>query len=98
MERRRPDVGSMPCGVRSACIVGGLPKGPQVQQLRKAPEVVIATPGRLNDLLAARRTELTHCTYLVLDEADRMLDLGFEPQVLGAREKLNLLLASPSLS
>jgi ATP-dependent RNA helicase DDX5/DBP2 len=70
-----------PCGVRSACIVGGLPKGPQVQQLRKAPEVVIATPGRLNDLLAARRTELTHCTYLVLDEADRMLDLGFEPQI-----------------
>lgn len=70
-----------PCGVRSACIVGGLPKGPQVQQLRKAPEMVIATPGRLADLLAAKRSDLASCTYLVLDEADRMLNLGFEPQI-----------------
>ena len=70
-----------PCGVRSALVVGGVPKGPQVLALRKAPEIVVATPGRLTDLLGAKRTELTHCTYLVLDEADRMLDLGFEPQI-----------------
>lgn len=70
-----------PCGVRSTLVVGGVPKGPQVLALRKAPEVVVATPGRLTDLLGAKRTELTRCTYLVLDEADRMLDLGFEPQI-----------------
>lgn len=70
-----------PCGVRSALIVGGVPKGQQIQALRKAPEVVVATPGRLLDLLTAKRTELSLCTYFVLDEADRMLDLGFEPTV-----------------
>ena len=70
-----------PCGVRTACIYGGVPKGPQVMALKKAPEVVVATPGRLRDLLHARKTEMSRCTYLVIDEADRMLDLGFEPQV-----------------
>ena len=54
----------------------------QIAELRKAPEIVVATPGRLADLLAHRKTELSHLAYLVLDEADRMLDLGFEPQVL----------------
>lgn len=70
-----------PCGVRSALVVGGVPKGPQVLALRRAPEIVVATPGRLVDLLGSKRTELTHCTYFVLDEADRMLDLGFEPTI-----------------
>ena len=44
-------------------------------------EICIATPGRLIDLLDARKTNLRRCTYLVLDEADRMLDMGFEPQI-----------------
>ena len=44
-------------------------------------EVVIATPGRLIDMLESRHTNLRRVTYLVLDEADRMLDMGFEPQV-----------------
>ena len=70
-----------PCGVRTACIYGGVQHGPQVQALRKGPDLVVATPGRLCDLLAAKRTELSRCTYLVLDEADRMLDLGFEMQL-----------------
>ena len=70
-----------PCGVRTACIMGGVPRGPQIQALRKAPEMVVATPGRLSDLLAAKRTDLSHCTLAILDEADRMLDLGFEPQI-----------------
>ena len=69
-----------PCGVRTACIYGGVPKGTQVLALSKAPEIVVATPGRLTDLLNARRTEMSRCTFLVIDEADRMLDLGFEPQ------------------
>lgn len=44
-------------------------------------EVVIATPGRLIDMLEGRHTNLRRVTYLVLDEADRMLDMGFEPQI-----------------
>jgi len=43
--------------------------------------VLIATAGRLNEFLDKKKTELSHCVYLAVDEADRMLDLGFEPQV-----------------
>ena len=70
-----------PCGVRTACVVGGVPQAPQIHALRKCPELIIATPGRLCDMLSSRKTSLQRCTYLVLDEADRMLDLGFEPQI-----------------
>ncbi|XP_010550696.1 PREDICTED: DEAD-box ATP-dependent RNA helicase 30 [Tarenaya hassleriana] len=68
-------------GVRSTCIYGGAPKGPQIRDLRRGVEIVIATPGRLIDMLEARHTNLRRVTYLVLDEADRMLDMGFEPQI-----------------
>ena len=70
-----------PCGVKSVCIYGGVSKKDQVQALRRAPEVVVATPGRLGDMLQSKKTVLDKCTYFVLDEADRMLDLGFEPQL-----------------
>lgn len=60
---------------------GGAPKGPQVRDLRAGVEIVIATPGRLIDMLDSRVTNLRRVTYLVLDEADRMLDMGFEPQI-----------------
>lgn len=67
--------------VRNTCIFGGSPKGPQARDLDRGVEVVIATPGRLIDFLERGITNLARCTYLVLDEADRMLDMGFEPQI-----------------
>ncbi|KAL3018647.1 hypothetical protein AAZX31_05G039400 [Glycine max] len=66
---------------RSTCIYGGAPKGPQIRELKRGVEIVIATPGRLIDMLEAQHTNLKRVTYLVLDEADRMLDMGFEPQI-----------------
>ena len=67
--------------VKSTCVYGGAPKGPQIRDLRAGAEIVIATPGRLIDMLEARVTNMRRVTYLVLDEADRMLDMGFEPQI-----------------
>ncbi|KAK7389118.1 hypothetical protein VNO78_23950 [Psophocarpus tetragonolobus] len=67
--------------IRSTCIYGGAPKGPQIRELKRGVEIVIATPGRLIDMLEAQHTNLQRVTYLVLDEADRMLDMGFEPQI-----------------
>ncbi|KAL1333862.1 hypothetical protein HN51_062737 [Arachis hypogaea] len=67
--------------IRSTCIYGGAPKGPQIRDLQRGVEIVIATPGRLIDMLEAQHTNLQRVTYLVLDEADRMLDMGFEPQI-----------------
>jgi len=52
-----------------------------MRDLQRGCEIVIATPGRLIDFLSAGSTNLKRCTYLVLDEADRMLDMGFEPQI-----------------
>ncbi|XP_067644839.1 ATP-dependent RNA helicase p62-like [Eurosta solidaginis] len=67
--------------VRNTCIFGGTPKGKQANDLERGVEIVIATPGRLLDFLTTGVTNLRRCTYLVLDEADRMLDMGFEPQI-----------------
>ncbi|XP_076263479.1 uncharacterized protein LOC143198237 [Rhynchophorus ferrugineus] len=66
---------------RNTCIFGGAPKGPQARDLERGVEICIATPGRLIDFLEKGTTNLARCTYLVLDEADRMLDMGFEPQI-----------------
>lgn len=68
-------------GIRNTCVYGGAPKGPQLGSLRRGVEIVIATPGRLNDFLEAGQVNLGQVSYLVLDEADRMLDMGFEPQI-----------------
>eukprot|EP00834_Sanchytrium_tribonematis_P001469 NODE_36_length_36011_cov_1.012920.p11 type:complete len:383 gc:universal NODE_36_length_36011_cov_1.012920:32581-33729(+) len=67
--------------ITCTCLYGGAPKGPQIRDLRRGVEIVIATPGRLIDLLDQQRTNLKRITYLVMDEADRMLDMGFEPQL-----------------
>lgn len=73
-------------GMRAVCLYGGAPKGPQLAELRQRPQVVVATPGRLNDLLdpspgLSLAVDVKSVRYLVLDEADRMLDMGFEPQI-----------------
>ncbi|XP_062244895.1 probable ATP-dependent RNA helicase DDX17 [Platichthys flesus] len=67
--------------IKSTCVYGGAPKGPQIRDLERGVEICIATPGRLIDFLEGGKTNLRRCTYLVLDEADRMLDMGFEPQI-----------------
>ncbi|KAI9655027.1 MAG: ATP-dependent RNA helicase dbp2 [Alyxoria varia] len=67
--------------IRNTCVYGGVPRGQQIRELAKGVEVCIATPGRLIDMLESKKTNLRRVTYLVLDEADRMLDMGFEPQI-----------------
>ncbi|CAN1817894.1 DEAD-box ATP-dependent RNA helicase 46 [Linum perenne] len=67
--------------ISCTCLYGGAPKGPQLGQLDRGTDIVVATPGRLNDILEMRRVNLGQISYLVLDEADRMLDMGFEPQI-----------------
>ena len=64
-------------GMRHLVIFGGVPQHPQVQGLRSGTDVLVATPGRLLDLCDQRLLDLRHIQYFVLDEADRMLDMGF---------------------
>ncbi|ENN77196.1 hypothetical protein YQE_06334, partial [Dendroctonus ponderosae] len=65
-----------PLGIRTVVVVGGLSREEQGFRLRMGCEIVIATPGRLIDVLENRYLVLNQCTYIVLDEADRMIDLG----------------------
>lgn len=69
-------------GIRSLCVYGGGDRKEQMNQCERGVEIIIATPGRLYDLIQAGVINVTSVTYLVLDEADRMLDLGFEPQIM----------------
>ncbi|KAF8820919.1 hypothetical protein IE077_002665 [Cardiosporidium cionae] len=72
---------SATCGVRTAAVYGGSPIYLQRDRLFNGVELLVATPGRLLDFLKNGVTNLRRTTYLVLDEGDRMLDMGFEPQV-----------------
>jgi len=67
--------------IKNTVVYGGVPKNRQIRDLQSGVEILIATPGRLIDPLEARNTNLKRVTYLVMDEADRMLDMGFEPQL-----------------
>ncbi|XP_035220370.1 probable ATP-dependent RNA helicase DDX23 [Stegodyphus dumicola] len=67
--------------IRTVAVIGGLSREEQGFRLRLGCEIVIATPGRLIDVLENRYLVLNRCTYIVLDEADRMIDMGFEPDV-----------------
>jgi ATP-dependent RNA helicase DDX5/DBP2 len=79
----------------STCVYGGAPKGGQLREIRNGVAIIIATPGRLNDFLEMRAVSLAQVSYLVFDEADRMLDMGFEPQI---RKILQVRRGSASLS
>ena len=70
-----------PFAMHTACLIGGAPMPPQVAALRRNPRVVIATPGRLIDHMSQWNVVLDEVMMLVLDEADRMLDMGFAPQI-----------------
>ncbi|XP_062198180.1 DEAD-box ATP-dependent RNA helicase 40-like isoform X2 [Phragmites australis] len=67
--------------VSCTCLYGGASKGPQLRELERGADIVVATPGRLNDILEMKKISLHQVSLLVLDEADRMLDMGFEPQI-----------------
>lgn len=67
--------------LRTVAVYGGVPKGPQIRELTRGAEIVVATPGRLIDMLEIGKTNLRRVSYVVMDEADRMLDMGFEPQI-----------------
>ncbi len=68
-------------GIKTALLIGGTPMGRQVAEIRRNPDIIIGTPGRIIDHIDQRILSLTHVTMLVLDEADRMLDMGFAPQL-----------------
>jgi len=67
--------------LQTACLVGGVPFGLQLAQVRKHVDIVIATPGRLKDHLDRGSVTLERVELLVLDEADRMLDMGFQEEI-----------------
>jgi len=77
-----------PAAIATSCLFGGAPRQPQIRSLWNGPHCVVAIPGRLNDFLKDGSIKLGQCLYLVLDEADRMLDMGFEPQINEMKEYL----------
>ncbi|KAL9966213.1 hypothetical protein ACROYT_G024252 [Oculina patagonica] len=74
-----------PLNLRAVCVYGGTGISEQIAELKRGAEIIVCTPGRMIDMLTANNGRVTNCrrcTYLVLDEADRMFDMGFEPQVM----------------
>ena len=74
--------------IKSAVVVGGVSAHPQIQKLRRKPEILVATPGRLLDLMSQGEVRLDSIEIVVLDEADRMLDMGFIRDVRKIVDKL----------
>ncbi len=75
-------------GVRTVCLYGGAPIGKQIDQLKKRPQIIVATPGRLGDHLKRRTAKLDNVQTVILDEADRMLDMGFVHDVTRLLDKM----------
>lgn len=81
---------SLPVSFKIAAIIGGVPQYRQIKELRAGARLIVATPGRLVDLMEQNLVSLAQIDYLVLDEADRMFDMGFAPQmnkIIGAITK-----------
>ncbi len=74
--------------LRTVCVIGGVNMNPQIREIEKKPDILVATPGRLMDLMERRIVSLDKISALVLDEADHMLDLGFLPQIETILQKL----------
>ena len=89
-------------GIRLVCLYGGQPIGKQINALKRRPQIVVATPGRLNDHIKRRTVDVRKARTVILDEADRMLDMGFIHDVthlldkMGARENLGMFSATIS--
>ncbi|KAL1320011.1 hypothetical protein HN51_064771 [Arachis hypogaea] len=77
-------------GVKVVVAYGGAPINHQLRELEKGVDILVATPGRLVDLLERARVSLQMIRYLALDEADRMLDMGFEPQIRKIVEQMDM--------
>ncbi|PIS04983.1 MAG: hypothetical protein COT81_03610 [Candidatus Buchananbacteria bacterium CG10_big_fil_rev_8_21_14_0_10_42_9] len=80
VEQALKDIGA-PLGLRSSVIIGGASQQEQIKSLKRTPHIVIATPGRLVDLMDQGLYKLNQVKIVTLDEADRMLDIGFLPQI-----------------
>ncbi len=76
-------------GVRSVCLYGGQPIGKQIDTLKKRPQIVVATPGRLADHMKRHTVKVSTAQTVVLDEADRMLDMGFIHDVTHLLDKMD---------
>lgn len=83
------DISAFKPGVRSVCLYGGQPIGRQIESLKKRPQIVVATPGRLSDHMKRRTVRVETAQTVVLDEADRMLDMGFIHDVTRLLDKMN---------
>lgn len=89
-------------GIRLVCLYGGQPIGKQINALKRRPQIVVATPGRLNDHIKRRTVDVRKARTVILDEADRMLDMGFIHDVthlldkMSARENLGMFSATIS--
>lgn len=74
--------------ISAALVIGGVPSAKQISALNKKPTLIIATPGRLNDHLVNNKLLLQNVEHIVIDEADRMLDIGFNPQLKNIQSTL----------
>ena len=83
------DIAAFKPGVRSVCLYGGQPIGKQIDTLKKRPQIVVATPGRLSDHMKRRTVKVDAVQTVVQDEADRMLDMGFIHDVTRLLDKMS---------
>lgn len=83
------DISAYKPGIRTVCLYGGQPIGRQIDTLKKRPQIVVATPGRLSDHMKRRTVRVDTAQTVVLDEADRMLDMGFIHDVTRLLDRMN---------